>query len=329
MLFLFLPQEDAIARGDLAEGTPLDEGPQGGRAGRFTVGGGGAQAPPSRGKRGRDGEDDTDGDDSDGEGFRSDDNEPSTAAAGAAAENGAGRGSAKRARAGAAAPAAGPLSTRTAQPLSIDDGQRRPGAAAVAAAAAPAPRSTHLQAAVGGMKGGAAPVLDLERLISSQRASTAAPTASTPPAAAAFIPSKKFSGAKAGYIFKKGAKGVGYYRDPNASAGVPVSTPLAPAPAPAPAAAAKSGKKDAAAAPPPAAVGADVSDGESDEEEVEAAGRAGGPRGPVMGLDQNDLIRAAFAGDDVEDQFARVRPHHLFSLAFSIFSCLFVYLSVP
>ena len=40
---------------------------------------------------------------------------------------------------------------------------------------------------------------------------------------AKFVKAKRFAGAKAGYVFKKGAKGVGYYLDPSSNGGVILS----------------------------------------------------------------------------------------------------------
>lgn len=65
-----------------------------------------------------------------------------------------------------------------------------------------------------------------------------------PPLQGDFSPAEKFSGAQPGYVFKKGAKGLGYYRDVPLQVGVSVS-----------AAATTASRAVAAAVPPPAPAG--------------------------------------------------------------------------
>ena len=62
----------------------------------------------------------------------------------------------------------------------------------------------------------------------------AAPPAPPPPPSS-FIPMKKFAGARRGYVFKKGGRGVGYYLDNGEEPPAPAApAPAAPAPKPKP-----------------------------------------------------------------------------------------------
>lgn len=144
--------------------------------------------------------------------------------------------------------------------------------------------------------------------------------------AAFFIAAKKFAGAKAGYFFKKGPQGLGYYLDKvaaakaakEAKAGAGVAGKGAAAPVVVAGQGAgkagathgsdanghskgkpKGGQGQAGAGAPEAdAVEAGAGGGgDGDDSDEEAA--------PMMRpATQKDLIRAAFAGDDVEAEFA-------------------------
>lgn len=101
-----------------------------------------------------------------------------------------------------------------------------------------------------------------------------------------FDRAKEFAGPRPGYVFKKGSQGVGYYLDAKAPSKQANQT---------------TGKKKpqaskAAAAQRKGDVGSD------DEGNMRPAGEAA--VAPQGGLSQEDLIRQAFAGDDVAADFA-------------------------
>ncbi|KXZ48222.1 hypothetical protein GPECTOR_29g127 [Gonium pectorale] len=161
-------------------------------------------------------------------------------------------------------------------------------------------------------------------------------------AAPKFIPSKKFTGAKSGYAFKKGPQGLGYYIDPKSGGAAAGATATAVAAGaakgkqpPGKGASATGGIAVAGQGKPtaPAAVAgqeqkklkgkAAMHKGEQEQEPradgaeaaagapAAAAGGDGpgsdGEDAPMMrpaSLAQQDLIRQAFAGDDVEAEFA-------------------------
>jgi U3 small nucleolar RNA-associated protein 14 len=119
------------------------------------------------------------------------------------------------------------------------------------------------------------------------------------PAAAAFISSKKFKGAKPGYVFKKGTKGVGYYLD-TAKATSNESSKQAK-------------KKPNEKNSKPAATVA-VSDDEAEEEghmrlsKNSSFGNTNNRKtaaAAAMEMTQEDLVRRAFAADDVVSEFAK------------------------
>lgn len=189
------------------------------------------------------------------------------------------------------------LSARTAKPLSIDDEDAEPQAAVP-------PKSAQKGKAASAVTMDA-PTLNLDRLVSSQHASTRAGQAngkssSGAAGAADFIASKKFAGAKPGYMFKKGERGVGYYLDTASAAPAVKQAALT--------AAEKAGSKQkqqakqqqqqqAGKKPEPVV---DESDDSGSDDDQEGGGKLMSGR-----VTQEDLIRQAFAGDDVEDQFAR------------------------
>lgn len=138
-------------------------------------------------------------------------------------------------------------------------------------------------------------------------AAAAAPlTPAAPPLADAeapeFITSKKFKGPKAGYVFKTGTKGVGYYRD-------------AAAVAAAERAAAKAARQQAKIAQEKATqgrnkhshggAGVDIDSLDNEESDhMKPMGNISGSKKDFMGLSQEDLVRRAFAGDDIVAEFA-------------------------
>jgi U3 small nucleolar RNA-associated protein 14 len=112
-----------------------------------------------------------------------------------------------------------------------------------------------------------------------------------------FKSSKKFQGAKPGYVFKKGPKGVGYYQDSKTTSN----------------GASKQAKNNGNnAKTKPAAVS--MSDEEADEEgsmrpsEKSSFGNTNNRKtaaASAMELTQEDLVRRAFAGDDVVSEFSK------------------------
>ncbi|KAG2495048.1 hypothetical protein HYH03_006979 [Edaphochlamys debaryana] len=156
-----------------------------------------------------------------------------------------------------------------------------------------------VEAQQGSLSGGRA------ALFTPAAAAANAAAADAPPPA--FIRAKGFEGAKPGYAFKKGPKGLGYYLDPKSkpAAGGKAgkagqSVAVAGADKAAAGAAGKGSKpaaKAAAAAPAPAKAAAAEADADgSDDDEGQA------PMRPAT-MGQKDLIRAAFAGDDVGAEF--------------------------
>lgn len=137
----------------------------------------------------------------------------------------------------------------------------------------------------------------------------------------AFVAAKSFAGAKAGYVFKRGPKGVGYYLDAVAlkkqqqaaakAAGVRIAGGPGTATAGGAAAAAaahdvKAARQQAGSKAVPNGVdhdGSDDSEGERDG--GGGAGKEGMRAAPVSAAErQKALISMAFAGDDVEAEFA-------------------------
>lgn len=119
----------------------------------------------------------------------------------------------------------------------------------------------------------------------SEQAGAVADKVAGPGAATSFIPAKTFQGARLGFAFKKGTKGVGYYADD-------AQSPAQAAPSAAAAAAAGSkAPKDGAARKRDRAA--------AQGEEQPADGMRPGKRA----LTQDDLVRMAFAGDDVVAEF--------------------------
>ncbi|PRW50835.1 U3 small nucleolar RNA-associated 14-like protein A [Chlorella sorokiniana] len=102
----------------------------------------------------------------------------------------------------------------------------------------------------------------------------------------AFVKSKAFQGARPGYVFKKGPQGMGYYLD---AAETTRATK-----------AAKQRQRAEAAAARKAAAAAQQQQGADSDEE-------GHMRPVAAGLSQQDLIRRAFAGDDVAAEFAAAK----------------------
>lgn len=132
------------------------------------------------------------------------------------------------------------------------------------------------------------------------------PAGAAPQQAAAFIPAKKFTGAKPGYVFKKGPEGVGYYVDapvgrangrPNDSSSTKHSKKSK---------AQQNGAAQADGRPGSAAAG-DVAGSDSDEEGGGRHMRLAGSEADV----QHQLVRRAFAGDDVEADFAAEKAAHV------------------
>jgi len=118
---------------------------------------------------------------------------------------------------------------------------------------------------------------------------------------AVFTSSKKFQGAKPGYVFKKGPKGVGYYIDTKTTSNGTSKQ------------AKKNGnKKNSNNKSKPTA--ASISDEEADEEgymrpsERSSFGNTNNRKtasASAMDLTQEDLVRRAFAGDDVVSEFSK------------------------
>ncbi|MEW5305610.1 MAG: hypothetical protein WDW36_008141 [Sanguina aurantia] len=118
-----------------------------------------------------------------------------------------------------------------------------------------------------------------------------------------FLPASTFAGSKPGFAFRKGAQGLGYYEDKRQAPPTPAAA-AAPAHAGEPAAAAAAPKdsthrRPAARAQPARSVGGDDSD---EDGENGGAGHVMQAR-PSSQSAQLDLVRAAFAGDDVEAEF--------------------------
>ena len=89
-------------------------------------------------------------------------------------------------------------------------------------AAAPTPAHTHGGGSQGPSSGGEDQVLPLigkghppsmQQRLAKAKAAGFFEAVSTSASGLAFMPSKNFSGARPGYVFKKGALGLGYYRD--------------------------------------------------------------------------------------------------------------------
>mmetsp|Transcript_37964 Transcript_37964/g.96008 ORF Transcript_37964/g.96008 Transcript_37964/m.96008 type:complete len:1095 (-) Transcript_37964:202-3486(-) len=169
-------------------------------------------------------------------------------------------------------------------------------------------------------KGKAGASMPHEDLLNARTASHAAAGPSSgsqqqPP----FIAAKKFTGAKAGYAFKRGPRGVGYYLDAvqikkHQSASQPPvrvagdqSEAGAPAPTQAAARAANGGPAKTAGSKhkPAAAANGHVSGGDDEGgSDGEAGAREGMKAAPGSAAErQRALISMAFAGDDVEAEF--------------------------
>ncbi|KAG7667273.1 hypothetical protein Ndes2526B_g04225 [Nannochloris sp. 'desiccata'] len=136
---------------------------------------------------------------------------------------------------------------------------------------------------------------------SSSKKKNAAEENSEGPQPAVYISSKKFQGAKPGYVFYKGPKGVGYYIDTKASSNGTSKQ-----------AKKNSNSKNSKNKSKPAAVS--VSDEEADEEgymrpsEKSSFGNTNNRKtasASAMDLTQEDLVRRAFAGDDVVSEFSK------------------------
>ena len=120
---------------------------------------------------------------------------------------------------------------------------------------------------------------------------------------APFISSKKFQGAKSGYVFNKGPKGVGYYTDSKCAAAIKNNKQAAQIQNKN----AKKGNTNKASA------GASVSDDEAEEEGYMRPSKSSfgntnnrnTAAGSAMDLTQEDLVRRAFAGDDVVSEFSK------------------------
>ncbi|PNW76852.1 hypothetical protein CHLRE_11g478966v5 [Chlamydomonas reinhardtii] len=149
-------------------------------------------------------------------------------------------------------------------------------------------------------------------------------------AAAKFVASKKFVGARPGYAFKKGPQGIGYYLDPKQPLAAALAQPAAAA------GGAKGGKGAGAAVAAPVAVAGQAKPaqqqqphagkGKQQQQQQQQGGKAGEKQGaaadtggtasdgngdddeaaPLMKAapSNKDLIRQAFAGDDVAAEFA-------------------------
>lgn len=203
-------------------------------------------------------------------------------------------------------------STRTEGPLTIE-AERAPAAAAQAAGRARASEDEAAGFAAAVAAEGAA----IGRMFSSAAASSRAgrqrvfvaagaegPVSVGPAkkqeekqagAAPAFIPAKRFAGAKTGYAFKKGGQGLGYYLEGAAAA--PSAEPKGQ---PRPPLGSKRPAEQEAAGTEPRRGGV----GQGDDEDEEDGSEDG-----VM--TQRDLIRQAFAGDDVEAEFARDKAEEI------------------
>jgi len=139
-----------------------------------------------------------------------------------------------------------------------------------------------------------------------------APAAPVADPSAGFVPAKKFSGSRPGFVFQKGPRGLGYYPDP---AGAKPSGRRAAGGGKGPvtvAGEAKAGAGREAGKVPGASGGHAAADGQGRGQgrgpgAAPAAAAAEGDdvmQLAVRGADQARLIQAAFAGDDVEAEFA-------------------------
>ncbi|KAL4441441.1 hypothetical protein ABPG77_001945 [Micractinium sp. CCAP 211/92] len=110
----------------------------------------------------------------------------------------------------------------------------------------------------------------------------------------AFVRSKAFQGARPGYVFKKGPQGVGYYLDGAEAVKAAKAAKQRQKQAEA---AARRAQRQAEAAAAAGCPGGGASDSE-DERNMRPA---------PAGLSQEELIRRAFAGDDVQAEFAAAK----------------------
>eukprot|EP00873_Tetraselmis_striata_P003871 jgi/Tetstr1/424135/TSEL_014744.t1 len=272
--------EEALASGAVKDADAAEPVPEGGHAGRMSFGAPSAHA----GIRGGDGEDDDAEDGGDGVGYgyglESDSDGEGGDQLAAEEEAAAGGGEPvadkrrRRSRGKKQAATAGPGGGATVSSL--------PRASlAVPEAAGKTPHARAFEAPPSGAakRGGAGPV---PAVSVAGQAGGKAPSAPVE-GGASFVKAAKFGGAKAGFVFKMGPKGLGYYPDGSGSTGK------------------KGGKKRGGGR---GGRGAQAGSAAADAGTVmlSAEGAANGkPR------NQQDLIKMAFAGDDVEAEFAEAK----------------------